>query len=189
MRVLNIIVSSMSGAKISDIKDKYDPSRVAKREKQEAFNKTPEGLDKIAKQQSENAEINNVKVGSMAVNAVVGLAVQFGKNMLQYKLTGIQYETGDSNYAAQVQERYSDTMSWVSFGGSIAMGALAGASLGPIGAAVGASVAAIGGGINMAFRNAEETRKLNYDIWQDSVKVDYNKARSNINIYGGGRLR
>lgn len=185
MKTLNIIVQE----KLDKIKDKNDPKRIAKREKAEAFGQTPEGMDAIAKQQSMNEEIQNVKVGVMASTAIVGIGIQLLKNVVNYKMSGIQYETGDSNYAAQVQEAYGDTMNLIGYGASIIGGGTAGAVFGPIGAVVGASVAAISGGINMGYKYIEETRKFNYSIWEDTIKVDYNKARANINLYGGGRLR
>ncbi len=153
--------------------------------------KAPEnnGFDIDDNNSANNMVLQNV-LATKVVSNMTDFIVNASKKAIDYHLSGIVYETGDSNFAASVIEKYQDTMFWINALKSVGASTIAGGlTLGVPGALLGGISTAGSLVFNQLTAKAEFDREYNFNLKIDDFNVDYNRARSGTAVYGGGRLR
>lgn len=123
-----------------------------------------------------------------AISQGVNLAVQTGREAINYYVSDIGRANGDSNYQAIVNRRIEQVTDVLSLGQGMAGGAAAGAMLGPVGAAVGAVVGAASSGISLGFKYAERERSYQHQMFEEQNSQAYQLARANYSAMTG-RIR
>ena len=120
-----------------------------------------------------------------AIQAGVNLAVQTGREAINYFVSDIGRSSGDSNYQAIVNRKIEKVTDVLSIGQGALGGAAAGAAFGGIGAAVGAVVGAASSGISLAFKYAERERAYAHEMFEQSNSQAYQLARANYSALTG----
>lgn len=120
-----------------------------------------------------------------AIQQGVGLAVQTGREMINYYVSDIGRANGDSNYQAIVNRRIEKITDGLSIGQGMLGGAAAGAALGPAGAVVGAVVGAISSGVSLGFKYAERERAYQHEMFTEKNSQAYQLARANYSALTG----
>lgn len=120
-----------------------------------------------------------------AIQAGVNLAVQTGREMINYYVSDIGRANGDSNYQAIVNRRIEKVTDGLSVVGGALGGAAAGSVAGPIGAAVGAVVGAISSGISLGFKYAERERSYQHELFKEHTSQAYQLSRANYSALTG----
>lgn len=124
-----------------------------------------------------------------ATGALVNIAMQTGRQTLNYYITDIGRANGDSNYQAIVNRTLEIGTDILGIAGSTLAGAAAGSVIPGIGTAVGAVVgataAAASSGISLAFRQANRERTYQHTLFTEGNAQGYNLARANYKIYTG----
>lgn len=119
---------------------------------------------------------------------ILAVARQAAGIMINYKLTGLGYETGDQSYQELVQRRVEIVQDTTSFASSVAMGAVYGAWGGPIGAAIGATLGAVQSAISIGTKYKTREREYSVKMFKQENGIEYMRARASINLTTG-RLR
>ena len=120
-----------------------------------------------------------------AMQAGVSLAVQTGREYVNYRVNDIGRKNGDSNYQAVIGRRIEKFTDTLSVGQGAISGAAAGAMFGPIGAIVGAAVGTAASGVSLGFKYAERERAYAHEMFQQSNSQAYNLARANYSALTG----
>ena len=120
-----------------------------------------------------------------AIQAGVNLAVQTGREAINYFVSDIGRSSGDSNYQAIVNRKIEKVTDVLSIGQGALGGAAAGAAFGGIGAAVGAVVGAASSGISLAFKYAERERAYAHEMFEQSNSQAYQLASANYSALTG----
>lgn len=120
-----------------------------------------------------------------AVQQGVSLAVQTGREAINYFVSDIGRANGDSNYQAIVNRKIEKVTDALSVGQGALSGAAAGAMAGPVGAAVGAVIGAVSSGISLGFKYAEREREYQYKMFKENTSQAYQLARANYSAYTG----
>ncbi len=120
-----------------------------------------------------------------AIQAGVNLAVQTGREAINYFVSDIGRSSGDSNYQAIVNRKIEKVTDVLSIGQGALGGAASGAAFGGIGAAVGAVVGAASSGISLAFKYAERERAYAHEMFEQSNSQAYQLARANYSALTG----
>ena len=116
-----------------------------------------------------------------AIQQGISVAVQTGREFINYYVSDIGRSTGDSNYQAIINrkiEKVTDVL-------SIGQGALGGAAAGPWGAAIGAVVGAVSSGISLGFKYAERERSYSHERFEQNNSQAYQLARANFTALTG----
>lgn len=120
-----------------------------------------------------------------AVQQGVSLAVQTGREAINYFVSDIGRANGDSNYQAIVNRKIEKVTDVLSVGQGALSGAAAGAMAGPVGAAIGAVIGAISSGISLGFKYAEREREYQHTMFKENTSQAYQLARANYSAYTG----
>lgn len=120
-----------------------------------------------------------------AIQQGVGVAVQLGREMINYYVSDIGRATGDSNYQAIVNRRIEKVTDGLSVGQGMLGGAAAGAAAGPVGAVVGAVIGAVSSGISLGFKYAERDRAYQHEMFTEKNSQAYQLARANYSALTG----
>ena len=123
-----------------------------------------------------------------AIQQGVSVAVQAGREAINYYVRDIGRSTGDSNYQAIINRRIEKVTDALSLGQGALGGAAAGAALGPIGAAVGAVFGLISSGISLGAKHAERKRAYQHEMFKENTSQAYQLARANYSALTG-RIR
>lgn len=123
-----------------------------------------------------------------AVQAGVNMATQTARQFINYYVSDIGRQNGDSNHQDIINRQIEKWTDGLSIGTGALSGAAAGSVGGVPGAIVGAVVGAASSGINLAFKYADRERSYQHEIFKQSNSQAYQLARAN---YSGltGRLR
>ena len=105
-----------------------------------------------------------------AVQQGVSLAVQTGREAINYFVSDIGRANGDSNYQAIVNRKIEKATDVLSIG----QGALSGAAVG-----------AISSGISLGFKYAEREREYQHTMFKENTSQAYQLARANYSAYTG----
>ena len=120
-----------------------------------------------------------------AIQQGVSLAVQTGREAINYFVSDIGRANGDSNYQAIVNRKIEKVTDGLSIGQGALSGAAMGSAAGPWGAAIGAVVGAISSGISLGFKYAEREREYQYKMFKENTSQAYQLARANYSAYTG----
>lgn len=120
-----------------------------------------------------------------AIQQGVNLAVQTGREMINYYVSDIGRANGDSNYQAIVNRRIETVTDAVSIGSGALSGAAMGSAFGVPGAIIGAVVGVAASGINLGFQYAERSRAYQYEMFQERNSQAYQLARANYSALTG----
>ena len=120
-----------------------------------------------------------------AIQQGVNLAVQTGRETINYYVSDIGRANGDSNYQAIVNRRIEQITDGLSVAQGALGGAAAGASLGPVGAVVGAVAGMASSGISLAFKYAERERTYQHQMFEEQNSQAYQLARANYSAMTG----
>lgn len=120
-----------------------------------------------------------------AIQQGVNLAVQTGRDMINYYVSDIGRANGDSNYQAIVNRRIEQVTDGLSIAQGALGGAAAGSMLGPVGAIIGAGVGAASAGISLGFKYAERGRGYQHELFKESTSQAYQLARANYSAMTG----
>lgn len=120
-----------------------------------------------------------------AIQQGVSVAVQTGREAINYYVSDIGRANGDSNYQAIVNRKIEKITDGLSIGQGMLSGAAAGAMAGPIGAAVGAVVGALSSGISLGFKYAEREREYQHTLFKENTSQAHQMARANYSVYTG----
>ena len=123
-----------------------------------------------------------------AVQSGVGLAIQTGKQVANYYVSDIGRRNGDSNYQAIVNRQIEQVTDVMGIVGGALSGAAGGAMFGGLGAIGGAVAGAASAGINLGFRQAGRERAYAHEMFEESNRQAYNRARAGDSALTG-RLR
>lgn len=115
----------------------------------------------------------------------VALAVQTGREAINYFVSDIGRSTGDSNYQAIVNRKIEKVTDGLSVGQGMLSGAAAGASIGPVGAVIGAAVGAISAGVSLGFKYSERERAYQHEMFKENNSPAYQLARANYSALTG----
>lgn len=120
-----------------------------------------------------------------AVQQGVSLAVQTGREAINYFVSDIGRANGDSNYQAIVNRKIEKVTDALSVGQGALSGAAAGAMAGPVGAVIGAVVGVAASGISLGFKYAERERAYQHTMFKENTSQAYQLARANYSVYTG----
>lgn len=120
-----------------------------------------------------------------AIQQGVSLAVQTGREAINYFVSDIGRANGDSNYQAIVNRKIEKVTDGLSIGQGALSGAAMGSAAGPWGAAIGAVVGAISSGISLGFKYAEREREYQHTMFKENTSQAYQLARANYSAYTG----
>lgn len=120
-----------------------------------------------------------------ALQSGINLASQTAKQFINYYVSDIGRQNGDSNYQALVNRRIEQVTDPLSVVGGAVGGAVAGSVLGPLGVAVGAVIGAASAGINLGFKYAERERAYQHEMFKENNSQAYNLARANYSALTG----
>lgn len=120
-----------------------------------------------------------------AVQQGISLAVQTGREMINYYVSDIGRSNGDSNYQAIVNRRIEKVTDGLSVGQGALAGAAAGSAGGWIGAVIGAVVGAASAGINLGFKYAERERAFQHERFKEDTSQAYQLSRANYSALTG----
>ncbi len=120
-----------------------------------------------------------------AVQQGVSLAVQTGREAINYFVSDIGRSNGDSNYQAIVNRKIEVATDILSVGQGMLSGAASGAVAGPVGAAVGAVIGAASSGISLGFKYADRERAYQHEMFQQNNSQAYQLARANYSALTG----
>lgn len=120
-----------------------------------------------------------------AIQQGVNVAVQAGREAINYYVSDIGRANGDSNYQAIVNRKIEKVTDGLSIGQGALNGAAAGAMAGPIGAAIGAVVGVISSGVSLGFKYAERAREYQHTRFKEDTSQAYQLARANYSAYTG----
>ena len=125
----------------------------------------------------------------MVVSNATSLAIKSAKQYINYYVSDIGRQNGDSNYQAQVQNRIDTFTDWTSTIGQGLSGAVSGLAIGGIPGAVVGGIIGVGTNlINISYRKQNEQRQFQYQMFKDSQSQAYNLARAG-NALNVGRPR
>lgn len=125
---------------------------------------------------------------AFAAHSAIQLAKSTARQAAQFYLSDIGRRTGDSNYQAMINDKIEAITEPLGIFGSALSGAATGAMFGPWGAAIGAVIGLAGSAISSGFKQAEQTRAYQHQMFKDSTSQAYNLARADFNRLTG-RLR
>ncbi len=120
-----------------------------------------------------------------AIQSGINVAVQTGREAINYFVSDIGRANGDSNYQAIVNRNIEKVTDVLSIGQGALGGAAAGAAAGPVGAVVGAVFGAISSGISLGFKYAERDRAYAHEMFQTNNNQAYMLARANYTALTG----
>lgn len=120
-----------------------------------------------------------------AIQQGISVAVQTGREFINYYVSDIGRSTGDSNYQAIVNRRIEKVTDALSIGQGMLGGAAAGLVAGPVGAAIGAVFGAISSGISLGFKYAERERAYQHEMFKENNSQAYQLARANYSALTG----
>lgn len=142
-------------------------------------------LEKVQK------DVRTIITDTAKIATAAAIPMQAIMGEIDYQLSTISYETGDSDYAAHVQQKFNNVTSNIKFGASLAGAGLAGFAYGNIGGAV-IAVGTIAATtiVNELQNKQKHDYVYNFNLQADNFKVNYSKARGGeTSVYGGGRER
>lgn len=120
-----------------------------------------------------------------AIQQGASLAMQTGREFINYYVSDIGRTNGDSNYQSIVNRKIEIATDVLSFG----QGALSGAAMGSvvpvIGSIIGAVVGAAASGINLAFKYAERERTYQHEMFKENTSQAYQLSRANYSALTG----
>ncbi len=122
-----------------------------------------------------------------AIQQGVNLAVQTGKQFINYYVSDIGRRTGDSNYQAIINRRIEQVSEPLSIAGGALAGAAAGSLLGigPVGIVIGLIAGTASSAVNIGFSHATKAREYQHEMFKDSTSQAYQIARANYTIQTG----
>lgn len=120
-----------------------------------------------------------------AIQQGASLAMQTGREFINYYVSDIGRANGDSNYQSIVNRKIEIATDALSVPMGMLGGAAAGAIAGPIGAAIGAVIGAVASGINLAFKYAEREREYQHEMFKENTSQAYQLARANYSALTG----
>ncbi len=120
-----------------------------------------------------------------AIQQGVNLAVQTGREAINYYVSDIGRSTGDSNYQAIVNRKIEKVTDALSIGQGMLAGGGAGAVFGPVGAIAGAVTGAASSGISLGFKYAERGRAYQHEMFEQNNSQAYQLARANYSALTG----
>ena len=120
-----------------------------------------------------------------AIQSGVNLAVQTGREFINYYVSDIGRANGDSNYQAIVNRKIEQVTDGLSIGTGALSGAAMGSAVGPIGAVVGAVVGAVASGISLAFKYEDRKRQYQHEMFLEHTSQAYQLARANYSVHTG----
>ncbi len=120
-----------------------------------------------------------------AIQQGINLAVQTGREAINYFVSDIGRSTGDSNYQAIVNRKIEVVTDVLSVGQGMLAGAAAGSAAGPWGAAIGAVVGGISSGVSLGFKYAERERVYQHEMFTENNSQAYQLARANYSALTG----
>lgn len=123
-----------------------------------------------------------------AMQSGINLAMQTGRQFVNYYVSDIGRRNGDSNYQAIVNRRIEMVTDGLSVGQGAIGGAASGAMFGLPGAVIGATLGALSSGVSLGFKYAERDRAYQHEMFKENNSQAYNLARAG-NIALTGRVR
>lgn len=121
-----------------------------------------------------------------AIQQSVNLAVQTGREFINYYVSDIGRANGDSNYQAIVNRKIEKVTDALSIGQGMLSGAAAGSMTGtPVGIAVGAVIGALSSGVSLGFKYAERNRAYQHEMFRQNNSQAYQLARANYSALTG----
>lgn len=120
-----------------------------------------------------------------AIQQGISVAVQTGREAINYFVSDIGRANGDSNYQAIINRKIEKVTDVLSIGQGMLSGAAAGSAAGPWGAAIGAIVGAASSGISLAFKYAERDRVYQHERFEQNNSQAYQLARANFTALTG----
>jgi hypothetical protein len=124
----------------------------------------------------------------LAIQVGISLAKQTARQFINYYVSDIGRQNGDSNYQAIVNRNIEVWTDAASFGLGAISGAASGAAFGVPGAIVGAVAGAAGSSISLYFKYAERERAYQHEMFTANVSQAYRLSRANYSATTG-RLR
>lgn len=124
--------------------------------------------------------------GAFVTNMAISLGKQFISQSLDYYVSNIGRQNGDSNYQNIVNHNISSINDITNTLGSVLGSAAAGAAVGGVaGAVVGAAVGAVSSAMSIGFRQAERERTYQHQLFQDRNNQANTMARANYSVWTG----
>lgn len=123
-----------------------------------------------------------------AIQQGVSLAVQTGREAINYYVSDIGRANGDNNYQAIVNRNIEKVTDVLGIGQGLLSGAAVGAAAGPVGAIIGAVFGAASSGVSLGFKYAERERSYQHEMFEQNNSQAYQLARANYSALTG-RLR
>lgn len=120
-----------------------------------------------------------------AIQQGISLAVQTGREAINYFVSDIGRTSGDSNYQAIINRKIEIATDVLSVGQGALSGAAAGAMAGTVGAAIGAVIGAASSGISLGFKYAERERSYQHERFEQNNSQAYQLARANFTALTG----
>ncbi len=120
-----------------------------------------------------------------AVQQGISLAVQMGREAINYYVSDIGRRNGDSNHQAIVNRRIEKVSDMLSIGQGALGGAAAGSAVGLLGAVIGFILGAASPGINLGFKYAERERAYQHEMFELSNNQAYQLARASYSALTG----
>ncbi len=120
-----------------------------------------------------------------AIQQGISVAVQTGREFINYYVSDIGRSSGDSNYQAIINRKIEKVTDVLSIGQGLLTGAAAGSAAGPWGAAIGAVVGAVSSGISLGFKYAERERSYSHERFEQNNSQAYQLARANFTTLTG----
>lgn len=118
---------------------------------------------------------------------LVNAGIQAGQATFNYYKNNYGNLTGDYLGQKKIDNVFSIASDTLSFGSTIASGAVSGSAFGPVGAAVGAAVGAVVGGVNLGINYATSTASQNVRISKANAAANYNSQRIGSILTNGNR--
>lgn len=120
-----------------------------------------------------------------AIQQGISVAVQTGREAINYFVSDIGRSSGDSNYQAIINRKIEKVTDVLSVGQGALSGAAAGSAAGPWGAVIGAVIGAASSGISLGFKYAERERSYAHEMFQERNSQAYQLARANYSALTG----
>ncbi len=120
-----------------------------------------------------------------AIQQGISVAVQTGREAINYFVSDIGRSSGDSNYQAIINRKIEKVTDILSIGQGALSGAAAGSAAGPWGAVIGAVVGAASSGISLGFKYAEREKSYQHERFEQNNSQAYQLARANFTALTG----
>lgn len=138
-----------------------------------------------------NDTVRRAMIGDISPNAqlltvsALSVAKQTARSFINYYVSDIGRQNGDSNYQAIVERRIEQATDITGF----ITGAFSGGAMGSIGGPIGATIGAVAGvashGVSLMFKYGERERQFQHEIFKQNISQAYGLSRAGFNALTG----